>query len=165
MKYFVTIAGREIPVEVDGDRVVVEGRELRAHLTVVPGTPIRHLLLGIDSLALLVDRRDRGEWHLGVGGAGYNAEVVDERTRHIRSLTAGSGKAAGATHLRAPMPGMVVRVLVEAGRAVEGGHGLIVLEAMKMENELRAAAAGTVATIRVAPGQAVEKGQVLIEFA
>jgi pyruvate carboxylase subunit B len=63
------------------------------------------------------------------------------------------------------MPGLVVRVLAERGQLVEPGQGLIVLEAMKMENELRAVAAGTVAAVPVSAGQAVEKGQVLMEFA
>ena len=62
------------------------------------------------------------------------------------------------------MPGLVVRVQVEAGQAVAAGTGMVVLEAMKMENELRAATAGTVRSVRVAPGEAVEKGQVLVEF-
>jgi len=62
------------------------------------------------------------------------------------------------------MPGLVVRVQVEAGQSVAAGAGIVVLEAMKMENELRAAAAGTVRTVRVRPGEAVEKGQVLVEF-
>jgi pyruvate carboxylase subunit B len=62
------------------------------------------------------------------------------------------------------MPGLVVRVQVEPGQAVAAGAGVVVLEAMKMENELRAAAAGTVRTVRVRPGEAVEKGQALVEF-
>jgi pyruvate carboxylase subunit B len=62
------------------------------------------------------------------------------------------------------MPGLVVRVSATAGQTVAAGQGLIVLEAMKMENELRAPAAGRVTSVRVSEGQAVEKGQVLIEF-
>jgi pyruvate carboxylase subunit B len=62
------------------------------------------------------------------------------------------------------MPGLIVRVNVSVGDRVEAGQGLVVMEAMKMENELRAAAAGTVRTVRVRPGEAVEKGQVLVEF-
>jgi biotin carboxyl carrier protein len=62
------------------------------------------------------------------------------------------------------MPGLVVRVLVEAGQEVEAGTGLVVLEAMKMENELKAPAGGTVSTVRSQAGEAVEKGQVLVEF-
>jgi pyruvate carboxylase subunit B len=62
------------------------------------------------------------------------------------------------------MPGLVVRVQVEAGAAVAAGAGVVVLEAMKMENELRAASDATVRSVRVKPGEAVEKGQVLVEF-
>ena len=90
--------------------------------------------------------------------------MVDERTRHIRSLTGGADRQRGAGALRAPMPGLVVRILVEPGQAVARGGGLVVLEAMKMENELKAAADGTVKTVRVGTGEPVEKGQVLVEF-
>jgi pyruvate carboxylase subunit B len=62
------------------------------------------------------------------------------------------------------MPGLVVRVQVQPGGQVSVGDGLVVLEAMKMENELKAQAAGVVKRVRVAPGEAVEKGQVLVEF-
>ena len=165
MKYFVTINGREIEVEVDGDRVRVEGREATAHLMRVPETPLRHLLLDRESLTLSVERRDRGEWQLGVAGTLYEARVVDERTRHIESLTGGVQTKAGPAVLKAPMPGLVVRILSTEGQSVEPGQGLVVLEAMKMENELRATASGVVQAVRVAPGQAVEKGQVLLEFA
>jgi pyruvate carboxylase subunit B len=62
------------------------------------------------------------------------------------------------------MPGLVVRVPVEPGQQVAAGAGVVVLEAMKMENELKAQAAATVKTVHVKPGQAVEKGMVLVEF-
>jgi pyruvate carboxylase subunit B len=62
------------------------------------------------------------------------------------------------------MPGLVVRVLVAPGQLAEPGQGLVVLEAMKMENELRATARGMVTAVAVVPGQAVEKGTVLLEF-
>jgi pyruvate carboxylase subunit B len=62
------------------------------------------------------------------------------------------------------MPGLIVRVNVSPGDAVQAGQGLVVMEAMKMENELRAPAAGTVKTVMVEPGKAVEKGTVLVDF-
>lgn len=165
MKYFVSIGGREIPVEVDGERVVVEGRRYDAHLLVVPGTPLRHLLAAGESLALAVERGDgAGEWRLLVHGSRTDLSVVDERTRHIRTLTGGGAGRTGPAQLRAPMPGLVVRVLTAPGQAVAAGQGLIVLEAMKMENELRAPAGAVVSAVRVATGVAVEKGQVLVEF-
>lgn len=165
MKYYVTIRGKEVGVEVDGERVTIDGEMVLAHLVPVPGTPLWHLRIGAESHALVMRRGERGEWHVWEAGSTDLAEVVDERTRHIRSLTGDTGGNAGPPHLKAPMPGLVVRVTVTDGQLVQAGEGLIVLEAMKMENELRSPAAGTVAAIRVVPGQAVEKGQVLIEFA
>jgi pyruvate carboxylase subunit B len=165
MKYFVTVEGREVVVDVDGDRVTVEGQPARAELRVVPGTPLRQLVVDDRSFVLAVAGRGRGSWVLGRRGEEWEVEVLDERTRHIRALTgAGKGRRGGDT-IRAPMPGLVVRVLVEPGEQVEAGAGMVVLEAMKMENELRAAGPGVVETVRVEPGMAVEKGEVLVELA
>jgi pyruvate carboxylase subunit B len=62
------------------------------------------------------------------------------------------------------MPGLVLRVQVAVGQQVAAGSGLVVLEAMKMENELKSRAPGVIKAVRVQPGEAVEKGQVLVEF-
>ena len=164
MKYIVSVAGREIEVEVDGDRVTVEGSTRTATLRAVPGTPSRQLLIEGYPSALTMRSAGRGQWSVELGGDRWDVEVVDERTRHIRSLTAGAERRRGPVILRAPMPGLVVRVLVEPGQEVASGAGLVVLEAMKMENELKAPGAGKVGAIRAEAGQAVEKGQVLVEF-
>jgi pyruvate carboxylase subunit B len=164
VRYIVSIAGREIEVEVDGDRVTVDGSTCTAALRAIPGTPARQLLMDGRPTALTMRSSGRGQWSLGVGGDRWEAEVIDERSRHIRSLTAGAERQRGPVTLRAPMPGLVLRVLAQAGQEVGVGAGLVVLEAMKMENELKAPAAGIVGAIRVQPGQAVEKGQVLVEF-
>jgi biotin carboxyl carrier protein len=164
VKFFVTVEAREFVVEVDGERLRIDGREFRGHLSPVPGTPLRHLLLDDASLTLMMDSPAAGAWDIGVHGAHYCAEAVDERTRHIRTLTGAAATAGAARPLRAPMPGLVVRVLVAPGQVAEPGQGLVVLEAMKMENELRATARGMVTAVAVVPGQAVEKGMVLLEF-
>ena len=91
-------------------------------------------------------------------------EALDERTRTIRDLTAAAAGPAGPAPLVAPMPGLIVRVNVAPGDVVHAGQGLVVMEAMKMENELRAAAAGTVRAVHAAPGSAVNKGAVLVEL-
>jgi biotin carboxyl carrier protein len=89
-------------------------------------------------------------------------DVQDERTRHIQSLV-GAGKIQkGGGAVKAPMPGLVVKVLVEPGAAVSAGQGLVVLEAMKMENEIGAPRAGRVAEIAVHTGQTVESGARLL---
>ena len=164
MNYIVTVLGREIEVEVDGEHVTVGGRSHIATLSRVPGTPVRQLLLDGRSEAVAVEPEGGGRWTITRRGERCEVEVVDERTRHIRSLTGGGDRARGPVALKAPMPGLVVRVQVEAGQPVAAGAGVIVLEAMKMENELRAAGPGVVRAVRVRPGEAVEKGQVLVEF-
>ena len=164
MKYFVTVEGREFQVTVDGDRVTVNGQPFVAHLSAIAGTPLRHLVIGDRSFTLPFQADGGGRWSMGFQGETWPVEVVDERTRHIRSLTgAGEEKRAGG-QLKAPMPGLVVRVDVVVGQVLAAGAGVVVLEAMKMQNELRAGAAAKVAAVRVQPGQAVEKGQVLVEF-
>lgn len=164
MKYFVRLVGRELVVEVDGDRVTVDGREAVAHLSAMAGTPLRNLVLDGRSYTLPLAPAGRGRWQVGRGGESWEAEVVDERTRHIQNLTGQAGAARGPGALRAPMPGLVVRVEVTPGQPVSPGQGAIVLEAMKMQNELRVASPGMVRAVRVVAGQAVEKGQVLVEF-
>ena len=162
MKYLVQIGGREVVVELEGDAVRVDGELVSAVLEPLPGTPLRQLRLGDRTLVLEVVSGGRGTWEVGYRGERWDAEVIDERTRHIRSLTGGERARSGAGEVKAPMPGLVVRMLVEPGQRVEAGTGLAVLEAMKMENQIKASAAGVVLALRVEPGQAVEKGQVLV---
>lgn len=164
MKYFVRVGAQEVVVEVDGDQVRVDERAVTAHLVTSPGSPVIRLLLDGERHELGVAGRVGGSWQLIDRGTVREIEAIDERTRHIRSLGgAGATEASGGV-VKAPMPGLVVRVLVAEGETVAAGQGLVVLEAMKMENELKAPAAGVVKTIRASPGAAVEKGSVLVEL-
>lgn len=165
MKYVVEVDGVRREVEVVGDEVRIDGEVVRAELTPVPDTPVSLLKVG-DTVHRVVARRGdvRGRYTLTIDGRTLAADALDERTRAIRDLAAASAAAAGPAPLVAPMPGLVVRVDVAAGDAVASGQPLVVMEAMKMENELRAPAAGTVTRVAVAPGTAVEKGTVLVEL-
>jgi pyruvate carboxylase subunit B len=164
MKYFVTVAGREHVVLVDGDRVTLDGQPVEATAAPVAGTPVRQVLLDGASWMLTTEAVGRGRWELGWRGDRWEVEVVDERTRHIRTLTGPGQARTGGGLLRAPMPGLVVRVLVVPGQQVEAGQGVVVLEAMKMENELKAVGPGVVRAIRAEVGRPVEKGEVLVEL-
>jgi pyruvate carboxylase subunit B len=162
VKYLVTIGMRTVEVDLQGGRARVDGREVAAELVALAGGVERQLVLpdGIHTFAMI---RIPGGWELVRAGELLRAEVVDERTRALETLT-GRGHGAGGLHsVRAPMPGLVLRVETEAGATVRAGQGLVVLEAMKMENELSSPVAGTVTAIRAVPGQPVEKGTVLIE--
>lgn len=165
MLYFVTVAGRPVEVELAGDRISVDGREVTAELVAVPGSPTRHLLLDGRSFVMSVRPGEgRGEWEIQLDGHHFSTEVVDERTRSIRQLAGVAAGPQGPKPVRAPMPGLVVRVEVEAGQTVQVGDGVAIIEAMKMENELKAEAPGVVSKVLVSDGEAVEKGAVLVEF-
>jgi pyruvate carboxylase subunit B len=166
MKYIVDVNGERLTVELlGGDEVRVGDRVLRARLTDVEGTPVSLLHVG-DAVHRVLARRlgTRGHYTVALDGHAFSVEALDERTRAIRDLSAANAGAAGPSPLVAPMPGLVVRVAVAVGDQVAAGQGLVVMEAMKMENELRSSAAGTVKAVHAAPGSAVEKGTVLVEL-
>lgn len=165
MKYIVEVNGERVTVELDGEGVHVDGAAVRAHLADVEGTPVRLVTIG-DEVHRVVARRGagRGRYTLWLDGHRYEVEALDERSRTIRDMTAAASGPKGPAPLVAPMPGLIVRVNAQPGDAVRAGQGLVVMEAMKMENELRAAADGTVKAVLVSPGTAVEKGTVLVEL-
>ena len=163
MKYFVKLDGIAHEISVDGDSVVIDGSPARAHLEMVQGTPVCHLVLDGRSHTFAVSASGSGgKWALVDRGEVVEVEVLDERTRHIQGLVGAGKTQAGGGTVKAPMPGLVVKILVEPGAAVAAGQGLVVLEAMKMENEIKAASAGVVESVAVQPGQAVEKGAALV---
>lgn len=164
MLYHVTIGARTLAVELDGETVRVDGTEVRgAELASMPGTHVRHLLADGVSTTVIARRGEDG-WDLHVDGWPVHAAVIDERTRAIQAMTGRSAGPAGPRPVRAPMPGLVVRLDVAPGDAVRAGQPVIAMEAMKMENELKADSDGVVARILVEAGQAVQKGDVLVEF-
>lgn len=166
MKYFVQTPDRAYEVTVDGGRVTVDGEALEAHFAAVPGTPLYHLLLGADSWTVaaqeLPGEAGAARWALGLVGERVEIEVVDERTRQIQALTGQRPSVASGGVVRAPMPGLVVRVEVQEGQRVEVGAGLVVVEAMKMENELRAVRPGMVSRVHVKAGETVDRGTPLV---
>ena len=164
MKYHVTVGGRTLDVELEPDGVRVDGEPVEADLARLPDTPVHHLVLDGRSHRFVCRPEGRGEWELHIHGRAVRARVVDERTRAIQEMTGRTGGPAGPEPIRAPMPGLVVQIEVEAGQEVAPGDGLAVVEAMKMENELRADAPGRIRSIRVSEGQTVDKDEVLIEF-
>ena len=164
MHYYVTIGERTFEVELGPDGVRIDGDLVKAELRQVAGTPIRHLLLDGASHTLHAANGEPGAWVVHMDGTRMELDVVDERTRTIRAMTARTSGPRGPRPVKAPMPGLVVRLLVAAGERVRAGQGVAIVEAMKMENELKADAEGVVARIAVEPGQAVEKGTVMIEF-
>ena len=163
MKFAVTVGDTTETVEVSGEagryRLTIgsEVWEVDGRLT---GQGIYSLLIGGVSYVADVFDED-GACVVDVGAERYVVNV-EEHTRYIIRTKGGAGGGPAARTLVAPLPGRIVKIAVRPGDRVEKGATLLVIEAMKMENEFKAAAAGTVAEVRVAAGQAVNPGDVLV---
>ena len=162
MKFEAEVDGETVAVDVTGGdghyRVTVGGDEWRVDARRA-AEGLWSILIDGTSHVADVSERD-GLSHVVVEGERY-AIRVEEETRYLIRTRGGSAATHGQV-LKAPMPGKVVQIEVEVGQAVQAGDGLVILEAMKMENEFRASTAGRVAEIRVEVGQAVNPGDVLL---
>jgi pyruvate carboxylase subunit B len=165
MIYHVTIGGRGFEVDLSAEGIRVDGRLVEASLSQADDSPVGALHLDRSAYPLIARRTAKGRWTLRMRGAAIEAEVVDERTRAIRDMAGVGAGPAGPRPIVAPMPGMVLRVEVREGDHVQVGQGVVIVEAMKMENELKAAASGIVTRVHIEEGQPVEKDQVLVELA
>ena len=162
--YIVTVGTQTVHVELREDRAVVDGVPMTADLSTLGHDAAQSLLLDGESWRFVANRSGPGAWDIGIGGRLVQVEVTDERTLAFRKTTDRPTAPSGAEPLRAPMPGLVVRLEVEVGQQVTEGQGLVIVEAMKMENELRSRSEGRVTAILVAEGEAVERNQILMEF-
>ena len=163
MKLVATVDGRARTVDITGR----EGRY--------------HVVLGDTALDVDARRTADGLYTLLVDGRSYAADVtptergtgvdvegatyvvqVEEYARHVIRTRAGAAGAGGRQTITAPLPGKVTHIAVAPGQRIEAGATVIVIEAMKMENEFRAVTGGTVADVRVTPGQAVNAGDVMV---
>ncbi len=163
MKYTVTVAGRIFEIEVTGEHVRVDGLEVDAALVAIPQTPLRRLVMG-ERARTFTALKDDGVWGITYKGERWTATVEDERTRQLRELTGVAAVSRTGGVIKAPMPGLVLRVEVEEGQAVDVGTRVVVLEAMKMENEIKTLTEGVVRSVHVRVGQVVEKGARLVEI-
>ena len=122
------------------------------------------LVIGGRSVPVTITPGEAEAVHVTLGGRTRAVQVQDETDLLLERFGIAAGAGAAEAEVRAPMPGLVVRVMVEEGKEVSEGDGLLVLEAMKMENELRAPAAGTVTALHIHEGASADKGAVLVEI-
>lgn len=160
--YATYVDGEEHQVIIHNDgSVEMDGEQFEVDLRHITNNVVFSMLIEGRSHEVYASLED-GAWRILLDGERYEVSVEDERTRRIRGLQGGDKKLVGDVQIKAPMPGLVVKVPVEVGQIVAANAPLIILEAMKMENELRAPRAGVVKEIRVSPRQTVELQQVLI---
>jgi biotin carboxyl carrier protein len=156
--WIVTLDGRALAV----DAVHVDGRWSMLVSPVVSGSSRAGIRPAARSYEVSVAAPDAGECLVWVNGHTIPLAVVDPREVFSGRSHAAAGGDTRSANVTAPMPGRVVKVLVKPGDAVAARQPLVIVEAMKMENELRALRAGTVADVRVSEGQSVEANAVLV---
>jgi biotin carboxyl carrier protein len=163
VKYVATVNDRTYIIEINDDRrVVVDGVEYAVDFETVSGQPVYTLLVDGRSYEAFVYEGDE-DWQVMLRGNLYTVRVEDEREKRLRAAAGGVMSAAsGEFNLKAPMPGLIVAVPVSEGQPVKKGDNLVILESMKMQNELKSPREGTVMRVRVNPGDSVEQNQVLV---
>jgi biotin carboxyl carrier protein len=166
MHYVAVIGDQERRVEVTElaggkFRLVMDGREMMVDARQISDTTLS-LVSGDDAYNIELEQDPSGNGdNVLVRGHLINVDVMDLRSMLLRKAADVAGGPAGPAQVYAPMPGMVVDVLVEEGQEVAEGQGLLVVEAMKMENELKAPKDGVVKDLKAVKGQTVESGVAL----
>lgn len=154
---------RAFDITLEGDTLTVNDASVEYGFETV-GDGYFSLLVDGRSVPVVVTPLDDGRLRVSINGRAQVVRVQDEHDLLLERFGLEEAAAGAEREVRAPMPGLVLNVMVTEGQTVQKGDGLLVLEAMKMENELRAPAGGVVQTIHVATDEAVDKDALLIEI-
>lgn len=162
MKYITVVEDKQFLVEiVDDKHVRVDDKLYEIDFETVSGQPVYSLIVDGKSHESYI-YQDDDHWQVLMHGRLYSVTVEDEREKRLRAAAGGGVAETGEFHLRAPMPGLVVAIPVTEGQEVKRGQVILILESMKMQNELKAPRDGTIGRIRVKPGETVEQKQTLL---
>lgn len=162
MKYITTVEGKQFLVEIiDEKHVSVDGKTYMVDFESVNGQPVYSLIVDGHSHESYVYQGDEN-WQVLLRGRLYPVMVEDEREKRLRAAAGGGVAETGEFHLRAPMPGLIVSIPVTEGQEVKRGQVILILESMKMQNELKSPRDGTIGRIRVRTGETVEQKQTLL---
>jgi biotin carboxyl carrier protein len=162
MKYEVTVGENVYIIEVNREGEITFDGEVQAiDFAPIGDSGLYSLLVNNGSFEALVEQRDE-RWQVLMQGYLYEVEVLDERSQLMRARSTSLVPDSGELLIKAPMPGLVVDVSVEVGQEVEAGQKVVILESMKMENELKTPRAGEVERIQVKAGDSVEQNEVLV---
>jgi acetyl/propionyl-CoA carboxylase alpha subunit len=162
MRYITTVEDKQFLIEIiDEKHLSVDGKVYEVDFESVSGQPVYSLIVDGRSHEGYVAPGDN-TWQVLLRGRLFPVTVEDERERRLRSAAGGGVAETGEFHLKAPMPGLVVAIPVAEGQPVKKGQVLLILESMKMQNELKSPRDGTVGRVRVKAGETVEQKQTLL---
>lgn len=167
MKFFAHSNGHDFELDIQPERdhllVRCNGKEIVVAFDDQKWS-IRTAFLGDRRLDFGWDRRD-GVYSLHIEGIEYEVVVRDPKTELLAKVVGSGPAAAAVAEVRAPIPGLITKILAKAGETVKKDQSVLCLDAMKLENEIRSPKEGTLRSVEVQPGQAVEKGQTLFVVA
>jgi biotin carboxyl carrier protein len=161
MKYVTTVNNKKFEIEILADgSITVDGKRREVDFRAL-GPAMYSILAENVSHELTIEQRE-DEIEVLMRGRLYSNRVLDERALLMAQRSGGLAGDTGEINIKSPMPGLIVAVRVEIGQAVKAGDTVVILESMKMQNELKAVRDGTVGSVNVQPGQTVEQNKVLI---
>jgi biotin carboxyl carrier protein len=162
MKYIATVNDKEFEIIIDSEHeVIVNGERHEIDFQYLNGGGVLSLLLNNRSLEAVIDEHDE-VWEVLTKGEMYRVKVQDERAYRLAQARGTGPAVTGEAIIKSPMPGLIVAVPVQVGDVVHKGDKVVILESMKMENELRAPRDGLVLRVNVSKGDSVEKDQPLV---
>ncbi len=162
MKYIATIKDQEYVIEIDSDRgILIDDQPQEIDFRRLPAGGVTSLLMNHRSIAAVVEERG-DQWEVLIEGELYSVRVQDERAYRLDRMRTLGISVDGEALVVSPMPGIIVAVPVAVGDVVKHGQKVVILESMKMENELRAPCDGVVTHVHVSAGASVEKDQPLV---
>jgi len=164
MKYVTTISNKTFEIEIERDGSLLVNGERRVVDFLALGPSLYSILMDGLSHELVIEERD-DTIEVLMRGKLYAGTVLDERAQLMAERSGGLLGDSGEMSIKSPMPGLVVAVPVAVGQAVEAGQTVIILESMKMQNELKSPRDGVVQHINVAAGQSVEQNKILVTIA
>lgn len=161
VKYISTVNDQKFVIQIDHEgRITVDDRTFEIDFKQLSESGVLSLLLENQSYEAIVEERD-DTWEVLIQGELYSVRVQDERAYRLAKERGSTSDDKGDATIRSPMPGLIIDVLVEVGQPVKKGDKVVILESMKMENELRSPRDGLVTHIYVESGASVEKSQAL----
>jgi len=163
MIYVTSVGDETFEIRLGQEEEITVDEQTHAASIESTGGPSLYSLI-VDNSSYEVDIEERtGSYRVLLLGELYTVQVEDERTRRVaRARAEGRPSEDDEIAVKSPIPGLIFDVPVKEGQEVQAGDILVIVEAMKMENELRASRAGVIQATHVAPGDSVDKGQVLV---
>jgi biotin carboxyl carrier protein len=165
MKHQIKIGSQSLELDVAPEKISSTNGEVDfTTLQLTPDKAIIKLNNRVFTIRILSDSEDGKSSQVSLNGKTAEIEIKTETDLLLEKLGGNGGRSASAKNIKAPMPGLIVKIHLQPGDSVEKGQAILNFEAMKMENQLKSPGMGVIKQILVSAGDKVEKGQLLVEL-